>query len=224
MSVTTNDKMTGITTSTGGGGGTTFAYDVTLQAATATVDGQEVLAPKRSGSGIQAQVVARTGTLADLMSIGGNAGETARPTDYSGFVCYTGNVGEAYYVGQDPYVIDVTNPATLPNVIIPRGFTSVVIGPQGGVPNAAIRNGGGITLEQQLGTSGIPGYGRNFVIKVIADFTGASGSYAYLQAFFSLLDLSIAGGSLNYFEVFNFASGTSTLTGVITSKSVNYSA
>lgn len=77
------------------GTGTGFTYDAALQAGKATVDGQEVLAPKRSGNGIQAQVVPRTNTLQNLLATVGNAGELSYPSDAPGIVQHSGVPGVA---------------------------------------------------------------------------------------------------------------------------------
>lgn len=202
----------------GGGGGTTFTYDAALQAAKATVDGQEVLAPLRSGGGFRGIVVPRSGTLDALMSIGGNAGETARPTDYRGFVCFTGVVGEAYYVGSDPYRVDVANPATPAVIEIPRGFHTIIVGPLGAIPNATIRSNSGVQINTATGDS----FGKNFIVKFSADFTGSAGAYANAMIFGVVVDLSTSGGGFNYFDVCTIVDGAASGASVVNRQSLVY--
>jgi|GEM_PF-5991952 len=84
---------TGQAVGSGGGGGTTFTYDAVLQAGKATVDGQEVLAPKRSGNGALLQVVPRTNTLSALLATDGNTGEMSHPSNAPGVVIHSGTPG-----------------------------------------------------------------------------------------------------------------------------------
>lgn len=96
----------------GGGGGSTFTYDLTLQAAKANVDGTEVLAPKRSGSGILAQVVPRTNTFGALMATQGNAGELSYPSDASGVVQHSGVAGGAVWLSNESVAVINVNTDT----------------------------------------------------------------------------------------------------------------
>lgn len=120
----------------GPGGGTTFTIDAAAQAATATVDGQEVVAPLRSGNGILAQVVPRSNTLAALLGTDGNAGELSYPSNASGVVQHTGVAGGARWLGNDEfYVINVNTDPTIsmdvPNdtlvIPIPAGVRNVYL-------------------------------------------------------------------------------------------------
>lgn len=77
----------------GNSGGAAFVFDPLLQAASATVDGQEVLAPKRSGNGALLQVVPRTNTLSALLATDGNTGEMSHPSNAPGVVIHSGTPG-----------------------------------------------------------------------------------------------------------------------------------
>lgn len=134
-------------------GGTGFTYDATLLAAKATVDGQEVLAPKRTGNGIQAQVVPRSATLASLLATNMPAGELAYPTDAIGVVQGTGTAVSRYIAPGQPWVIDmsVTTGWTFAGSVatyagIPVGVRDIIIGSSTGTYAAAF-TGKNLTMD-----------------------------------------------------------------------------
>lgn len=95
----------------------------------------------------------RRNTLANLIDLAGLPGEISIPTDYRGFIVHNGVAGNAYYVGPDSYLIDVSNPATPALVRMPRGFFSVSI--TGSTINSTITIEGGLQIGFGLNSASV---------------------------------------------------------------------
>lgn len=223
MSVTTNDKMTGINTGSGGGG-TTFTKNATTGFFEAVVGTETALAlPADENGNAKANFGLRRDTLASLLSLAGLPGEISRPTDYQGIVCHTGQVGGAYYIGNDVYKINITNDPELiatQSVTIPRGFRTIVVGGKNEVPHASVVTAGGfaINLQSELGGSRSDGTDTDlFRLMILADMT----SVPFIQLNAAGLDLSLGA---NYFEISSSADFgiNSSIPTIITAKTVTY--
>lgn len=239
--------VTGPTVSTGGGGyqkpvggipvtdldtttqtkintATTLTKNATTGFFEAVVGTETALAlPADENGNAKANFGLRRDTLASLLSLAGLPGEISRPTDYQGIVCHTGQVGGAYYIGNDVYKINITNDPDLiatQSVTIPRGFRTIVVGGKNEVPHANVATAGGfaISLPGQSGGTR-PDAVDTQVLTLILLYN--SSSAPAIQFGNVILDLSSGN---NYFEVtadydFSLNSAFST---VITSKTVTY--
>lgn len=236
MTVSTNDKMTGFSSGSGGGGGTSFTYDATLQAAKATVDGTEVLAPKRSGNGILAQVVPRTNTLTALLATQGNAGELAYPSNAPGLVQLSGVAGTpgTWFANDGCYVVNLN---TSPDVVDDSESGATLINVPDGVRNIILTAGGGTSRINAR-----PG-GNYFIIKPAKASTQVAKISVYLSFLVAqertdtrfnalqygfdpnnafdleiLTDLAAAPSTWDYVEFFAMPSAVSNIGGAITYK------
>lgn len=195
-----------------------FKQNPTTGFAETIVDGKKYLAlPSDSNGNAKANFSQRTDTLANLLTLAGLPGEISRPTDYQGVVCHTGQVGGAYYIGNDVYKVNVTNN---PNLIaeqaisIPRGFRTIVIGGKNEIPHANIVTAGGFAINFQPEEGG----SRNDLLDtvpcrliVLANMTLAPN----IQFGATLLDLTTGD---NYFEIlsnYDFSLNSSSSTTVV---------
>ena len=209
----------------GVGSGTTFTKNAATGFFEATIGAEKALALPADGNGnAKANLGMRRDTLANLLTLAGLPGEISLPTDYRGIVCHTGEVGGAYYVGNDAYMVDVTNNPQIAAeglFTIPRGFRTVVLGPKGATPHATVVSNGGIGIGVQLtvGQSIYDGLNTSaFRIYITADLT--SSPYVYFDSS-GLTDLT---GGINYLEFSSqFSVGVDTANAtLITAKSVVY--
>lgn len=128
--------------------GTTFTEHAPSGFARATVNGKTFVAlPTDANGNARANIGGRRAPLATLMTLVGIPGEIATPTDFNGFVCYTGEAGGAFYVGNDAYYIDVTQPTNQGTVVVPYGFKHFVVGPVGATPHDSVVTAGALDIQ-----------------------------------------------------------------------------
>lgn len=212
----------------GGGGaaasGTTFTKNATTGFFEAAVGTETALAlPADENGNAKANFGLRRDTLANLLTLAGLPGEISRPTDYQGIVCHTGQVGGAYYIGNDVYKINITdNPELIANqeVKIPRGFRTIVVGGKNEVPHANVVTAGGFSIvsESDLGGSRNDGSDTDLFRVLVTANMAAAPAISCVGIF---LDLSTGD---NYFEVsgtHNFGAAPS-FPAIITAKTVSY--
>lgn len=125
-------------------GAATFVYDAQLQAAKATVGGQEVLALLRSGTGFKGRVVPDSNTLVNLLAARQTAGVIAYPTDASGIVVYNGT-GPGDYPTYESFGAFLTiNLNTSPLVYLDPEFGSLTVRMPRGVRRFALTAPNGV--------------------------------------------------------------------------------
>lgn len=125
------------------GAGTGFVVSPLIGAAVATIDGNQYAAlPVNANGDVVANLVPRTGLLADLLQLAGSPGEIAVATDAKAIVRYSGVIGEAVVAadGQDVVVVEV--PATGTGVYdpgpLPEADVIVVKTPVGGTTYTSV--------------------------------------------------------------------------------------
>ena len=91
--------------------GTAFAVDAGIGAAVATIGGQRYAAlPIDANGDVIANLVPRTGLLADLLALGGSLNEIAIATDVKAVVRFTGVAGQAVVVADGSRILTITVP------------------------------------------------------------------------------------------------------------------
>ncbi len=171
----------------GGSGGTIFTKNAATGLFEATLNGEKFVAlPADEQGNAKGQISSRTGTLSGLMSIAGNAGEIAKPTDMQGIVTYTGVQGGARYVGSDVFLIDLASPDWVVDDSGPPEYLGCTFNAPAGVTNVALT---GYPTAQQ----------RNNLTSFQVVFTGAV--YGQPITVVRLFDNSVgaAGGTDTWF-------------------------
>lgn len=138
----------------------------------------------------------RRGTLASLIALAGLPGEISVPTDYRGFIVHNGVAGDAYYVGPDSYLIDVSNAGTPAQLNLPRGFFSVLV--VGASVNANITALGGLQIDFGLDSTGNAHPPRGKISLLVDAPFEAGGLAVQLSSF--VVDFTGATAGKNYFE------------------------